>query len=255
MASTATLTCKQCSYVNEAERVYCHNCGSKLDRSVLPKEEDLKKKEKPGQARKRIQRMANPGSNVIKREVGALFKTLAYAAVVAALFLASREPAGVPPAKSELSMRMVSSELMEAVESPQPRAIAFTEADVNGYLKQAIKSAKGSGLIPGIEYERSFVSFEPGTARIFSQQSLWGFPLYSSVLYRLEVKEGVFTPTLLGGGFGRLAVHPMLMQYADSIFQKLWGALKREHGYMQAMREVRPEKGRIILITRGAAAR
>jgi hypothetical protein len=255
MASTVTLTCKQCGYVNEAERVYCHNCGTKLDRSILPKEEDLKKKEKPGHARKRIQRMANPGGGAIKREATTLVKTLVYAATAAALLLAAREPANVPPAKGELSMRLVSSELMEAAESPQPRGLAFTETEVNGYLKQAIKSKKGSGMIPGIEYERSFVDFEPGTVRVFSEQSLWGYSLYSSVLYRLEVKNGTFTPTLLGGGFGRLAVHPLLMQYGDYLFHKLWGALKREHEYMKNMREVRLEKDRIVLYTRGGAAR
>lgn len=255
MSSNVTLTCKECGFVNEAERVYCHNCGAKLDRSLLPKEEDLKKREKPGQARRRIQRMANPGSGVVKREIAAFAKAVGYAAVVAALILAAREPEGVPPKKGELSMRLVSSELMEASQSPQPRAMAFTESEVNSYLKQAIKSKKGSGMVPGIEYERSFVAFEPQTVRIFSEQSLWGMPFYSNVLYKLEMQGGKFTPTLLGGGFGRLAVHPLIMQYGDYIFRKLWVALKREHGYMQQMRDVRVDKDRIVLTTRGAAAR
>jgi hypothetical protein len=91
--------------------------------------------------------------------------------------------------------------------------------------------------------------------RIFSEQSLWSMPFYSNVLYKLEMKEGKFTPTLLGGGFGRLAVHPLIMQYGDYIFQKLWVALKREHGYTQQMRDVRVDKDRIVLTTRGAAPR
>ena len=33
-SSTPKLTCGQCGYENEPERVYCHNCGTKLDRSV-----------------------------------------------------------------------------------------------------------------------------------------------------------------------------------------------------------------------------
>ena len=31
----ATLTCKECQHVNEEARIYCHNCGTKLDRSLL----------------------------------------------------------------------------------------------------------------------------------------------------------------------------------------------------------------------------
>ena len=134
MSSNVTLTCKDCGYVNEAERVYCHNCGNKLDRSLLPKEEDVKKREKPGHARKRIQRMANPGSGLIKREVTALVKTIAYAALVAGLILAVREPDNVPSKKGDLSMRQVSSELMDAAQSPQPRALAFTQRCIHAGL-------------------------------------------------------------------------------------------------------------------------
>ena len=51
------LTCGQCGYANEPERVYCHNCGSKLDRSVLPKEEAKRKEESPETARRIVARL------------------------------------------------------------------------------------------------------------------------------------------------------------------------------------------------------
>ena len=41
-----TLTCKACGYSkNELERVYCHECGEKLDRSHLPKKKDTSQEE------------------------------------------------------------------------------------------------------------------------------------------------------------------------------------------------------------------
>ena len=51
----ATLTCKQCNYENEAERIYCHNCGAKLDRSVVPQEKKME--ESPDKQRKRVKKL------------------------------------------------------------------------------------------------------------------------------------------------------------------------------------------------------
>ena len=58
-APAPTLTCKQCNYDNEPERVYCHNCGAKLDRTVLPKD-PAKTKEGKEKTAKRVRRMINP---------------------------------------------------------------------------------------------------------------------------------------------------------------------------------------------------
>src|SRR5438105_13149635 len=34
-ATTIQLTCPECRRDNEAERIYCHDCGARLDRSAL----------------------------------------------------------------------------------------------------------------------------------------------------------------------------------------------------------------------------
>src|SRR3954464_447940 len=91
-----TLTCKDCGYNNEPERVYCHNCGEKLDRSVLPKDEQLRR-ESPERARKRIMRMTNPGANPIRSAITTTLKTLAWAAFIAAAILSCLPPDNVPP--------------------------------------------------------------------------------------------------------------------------------------------------------------
>lgn len=253
MASTGpTLTCQQCGYVNEPERVYCHNCGQKLDRSVLPKEADLKKRENPAKARKRIWRMTNPDGSVVKRGAKTLGKILLWAAGVAALIQLLRPPGDLPPDRNELAMRLISSELTEAVDAPQPRAIAFTETEVNAHLRQTVKGATEGNLVPGLKFDRTFVHFHPGMTEIHTQHSLYGFPLYSSVMYRLQVQNNAFVPTLVGGSFGSLPVHPLLMQYLDFNFRPLWAGMKRERNCMEKLREIRVEEDRIILVTRGA---
>jgi hypothetical protein len=242
----ANLTCAECGFVNEAERVYCHNCGKKLDRSLIPKEEP-KAGESAAKARKRIHKMTNPGASPVMREAKALLRTLFWAATAACLILASRKPDGVPDTRAELGSRMIQGELLDAVSSPGPRAVAFTEAEINQHFR-TLKAKEG--VVPGVRFERAFVNLLPAVVRTSAQYSLWGYPFYAGISHRLEVKNGQFTPTLVGGNFGRLRVHPAIMQYIDWGFRTLWPAFKREQDHMQKMQSITIEKGKITMITR-----
>ena len=249
--SGPTLTCSQCSFANEAERVYCHNCGAKLDRSLLPKVEETNK-ESLEKARQRVKKMTNPSGGGVFREFKALGSCIVYGALVALIIGIVREPEGVPPVKpkeAELP-RMIGSELAEAAESPQARVLQFTDGEANNYLRTALKS-KVSGMLPGVDFDRAFVTFAPGTVHVCVQQSLFGFPLYSGARYRIGVKAGKFFAENNGGNIGRISVDPAVMKYAVTAFQPMWKALKRESDQIQGMQNVTVEKGQIQLNTRG----
>ncbi len=249
--SAPTLTCSQCSFANEAERVYCHNCGAKLDRSLLPKAEESNK-ESIEKTRKRVHKMTNPGGLNVMREVKTLANCLIYAALLALVIGIVREPDGLPSAKAgegELP-RMIGTELAEAAESPQPRVLQFTEAEANGYLRTSLKS-KGTGYIPGAQFERAFVHFEPGSVYVGLEQSLFGFALHSGARYHIGVKDGKFFADNTGGNIGRIGIDPLVMKYAAAAFQPLWKALKRENDQVQAMQQIVMDKGRIGLVTKG----
>ena len=249
-ALPANLPCGQCGYENEAERVYCHNCGAKLDRSLLPKDEEGgTKTETPEQARKRIAKMTNPKSGGGLREIKTAVNVLIYSAIVAALFLIVQKPDGVPEVSKEMPQRFVSTEMMDAMDSPQPKRVDFTTAEVNAYLLQQLKAKDGG--VAGLEFKRAFVDLEPGAIHIGAEESMFGLSVYSGVIYRLEVKDGKFTPTMLGGNFGRLAVHPAAMQYLDFFFQKIWGLLQRDRKNMDRMQTVLVQKGTITFVTKG----
>ena len=247
----ANLPCGQCGYENEAERVYCHNCGAKLDRTLLPKQEEgSTKMETPEQARKRIAKMTNPKQQGgVMREVKAACNVLIYSAILAAVYLLVKKPEGVPEVSKELPQRFISDEMMEVVNAPQPKRVDFSESDVNGYLQQRLKSKDGGTA--GMEFKRAYVNLLPGVIHIGSEQELFGMAFYSGVLYRLEVKGGKFTPVIVGGNFGRLAVHPLAMQYLDFFFQKLWGLLPNERKQMDRMQTVAVQKGTITLVSKG----
>lgn len=248
-SSTANLPCEQCGYLNEPERVYCHNCGSKLDRSLLPKTEE-KKQEAPDKARKRIAKMTNPGGNVFLREVKALFKVAFWSVVLAAVIQIVRPPDGIPDAKVA-SERLVSGDMADALESPQPRAISFTEDEINSHLKRKVKAA--DTMLPGVRVSRIFVNLRPGALRLSPEFDVWGYPMYAGVDYSLEVKDGKFTATPSGGNFGRLALHPELMKYVEPAFASLHEGVASERKQMNQIGSVKVEAKRIDLVTKGSA--
>jgi hypothetical protein len=139
---------------------------------------------------------------------------------------------------------------MEAVETPQPRPLSFSEDEVNQYLKLTLKAKEG--VIPGVRFERAFVNLSPGVLRMNSEQSLWGFPLFSGIAFKPEIKDGKLKAVIVGGNFGRLPVDPQIMQFAEAAFQKLWAALDRERRQMDRMQVIVVKQGRIDLMTKGA---
>ena len=249
---SAGLPCEQCEYVNEPERVYCHNCGAKLDRSLLPKVEEQKKQEPPEQARKRIAKMTNPKSGWLLRETKALFKVAFFSALIAALWLLLQKPDDVPEPSKNPSMRLISSDMMEAMSSPTPVAVSFSDDDINQYLKQTIKTQ--DTMVPGVQLVHAYVQCVPGVMRLTSEESAFGYPIFFRIDYKLDIKDGKFTPTIVGGGFGKISVDPQLMQYADYAFGTLFTSLQREHKQMDKMQRALVGTGRIDLVTKGAAA-
>jgi hypothetical protein len=245
----STLTCKECGYNNEPERVYCHNCGAKLDRSVLPKEEQIRR-EPPEKARRRIMRMTNPGSNPVKDAILTAIKTIVYAVIVAAIVLMALEPDGVPPKKGNLSSRMVSSDLMELVRTPQPRSTTFTQAELNYFLGNV--HTKAHGLIPGVTYSRTFCNLEPGLARITLERSFWGYPMYFSSYYHAEATNGVFIAANVGGAIGRLPVPTAAWKYLEPYLLKdIQETFKTEIGQLKQVGSLQIEKQKLTLVSKG----
>lgn len=246
------LICKECSYENEPERVYCHNCGSKLDRSLLPKE-DQRKREDPAKAQRRIRRMTNPGVNPVASAIRTFISVLFGAIFVASLVLMAREPADVPKPVSGVLPRLITSELMNVISTPQPSSLILTEQEINAYLGTG-KVQKASGLL-GVEYKRSAVSLKPGEGRLWVEKALYGYSIYFSTIYRAEVVGGKMKLTNGGGSIGRLPIHPLLMQYIDQVmFRDVFTALKRDYEMLMKAQYVKIEQGRATVVSRGTSA-
>src|SRR5437667_10253274 len=96
-ATTVSLTSPECRHENEIERIYCHSCGARLDRSALSARK-MPETEAPQEIQKRLQGMFNQRKARIRSLLLQALK-LTLAAGVAAIVVEMLIPPDVPPNK------------------------------------------------------------------------------------------------------------------------------------------------------------
>jgi hypothetical protein len=234
------LICAQCGYENEPERVYCHNCGTKLDRSILPRE-TVTQQESLTETRRRIKKLTAPGK--WKAEIKTFFNTIIAAAFVAAVYLFLMPPQNLP--KKEEAMDANLLDVGAAVESPQSVTVQASGVDITQHLKSRVK---GVQILPLADPKGAFATLGEGTITLGVQQELFGFPLYSTVEYRPTVVNGAFHAEKVAMHFGRLGIPPWFNKL-DSTFAKIWAPLKTEQKLMQKAKAIVITKGRAYLKT------
>jgi hypothetical protein len=246
-----TITCTQCQYVNEGQRVYCHNCGTKLDRVLLPtdnkKEESLEKKQK------RIRKAVMPSRGFYAGFGKTFIATIFWAALIAASIQIARPPDDVPKkvaADALLDVRPVAMDLEQADEAAAPQKIILTEAEINGFLQNSLKSKPSDLIGDSVKFERAFVNLDEGMIRITNEQSIFDYPIYACVYYNLTIKDKKLVATCQGGHLGRLMIHPKIMMYSDLLFQQLWGALNRENKLLNQFQSIEVHKGHIDIVSK-----
>lgn len=245
--SKQTLTCSQCGFENEPERVYCHNCGTKLDRSLLPKD-TTSPEETMAATRRRVRKLTSPGRGW--HEFKTACSTLVWAALVASIYLILSEPSRKPlPREKEVSASLISVLIDDALQAPTATVLQFTEADISQHMRSRVKGAE---VIPFVEFKRAYALFTDGKITIGVVQDLFGLPLYSSIEYDIEVVGGSFRATKTGQWFGRLGIDPRIPK-ADTVFQPIWAGLKREQPLIERAQAVDITGERIVIALKPAA--
>lgn len=227
-----SLTCPECRHENEPERIYCHDCGAKLDRSALAKL--APKEEKPQETHARLKSMFDPQGVKLRQNFFKTSKVILGALATAALIQMLLPPDLPPRIKSVGLSSQIGLDLENASRSPGGPALRYSEEQVNAYLAGAFKS-KQAALSSFLNFERAVVRFEEGICRIAIERSLFGFPIYTSVTYGVTLQDGAMVTQNRGGSIGRLPIHPLLMQFSAPLFSPIWTALDRERKSLSKM--------------------
>jgi hypothetical protein len=244
MSDSITIKCSECGHQNEPERVYCHNCGTKLDRSLLPKPEEKKNYETPEQTRRRMKKMMDVRGSWVKRDFKALVKTLIFAAVVAALLLYWLPPESVPAGKDEPGDYALRDSWNAQMESPQATRLEYKEEDVNRYLK-TLKAGESF-----VQFKGAYVKFSPGVATFMVKREMWGLAMWSSVDYRPAMKSGKLAPQVVGVRYGRLGVDPAATFAHELGVGAVLKTLEKDFGKFDRIQKVEVQEGKLTIETR-----
>ena len=247
MTTTTTtmmkLVCAECRHENEAERIYCHNCGERLDRSVVAAQ---KKGQDPKDEHRRLQKMLGP-PNRARQNFFAVSKLALAAAVVAALVQIALPPE--LPAPTKIVPPQVDLDLENAGSHQKPGPLEYSQDQINAYLAYRLISKKKALNNPVLTFVRATASFREGACTIGVERSLFGYSLFSRASYRVDAGAGKIAATNNGGWIGRMPVHPAIMRFGGIIFADLWSALERERKLLGKMAAVNFHDGGVSITT------
>jgi hypothetical protein len=227
------LACPECGHENEPERVYCHNCGARLERSTLGPGKS--REEAVQETRRRVRNLFDPTRVKIRFWFFRTAKLVLGACAAAALIQILSSPDLPPPVKPLLLLSQLNLELENAATYHRPAQLQYSEDQVNAYLAYALKSKQSSLNKPLLEFKRAVVGFNEGQINLTTERSLFGLSLYSSAFYGVTLHDGQIVATNKGGSIGRIPVHPQAMRFGDAIFADVWSALERERKLISKM--------------------
>lgn len=248
MASQATLICKECNYENEIQRIHCHQCGRKLERSAVFEEEQRRKNERE-QAKRVEERKKLSRSGSGRSPVGTLLLVLIRAALTAAVILAAWPPAEIPSPEPQLGLVNPQAALAAVASAPAGRQIALSQDSINEFLRTNLRPEKKP-----IPFERIFATLEEGKISFTLQHGWPQYSIYNSITYTLAADGGQLVATPVGASFGRLNLPARLAPYAERLFHPIWKNFATEQEQMNHLQSIKIHKEGIVLTAKGAVA-
>ncbi len=251
--ATTTLVCKQCNFENEPERVYCHNCGAKLDRSLLPPE--ATKRTDPVVTQERVRKMVSPRRGSGLRWLRHLVASLALSALLAVIVVIIKPPDDIPEISKDaaLSAPTVTDDMDGLVVQTTPARLTYTDDQVNAFLQSTIRGKSSGSAGAALKFERAYVRFEEGFVRITYVQSIFGLPLYATTVDSVALQNGQVVATPSAGTFGRLPISARSMPYLSGLFGPLWKVLDRDKNLVARLGSITFHKGRVDMLNKAAA--
>ena len=229
--STATaeirLACPECQRENEPERIYCHDCGARLDRSALAKTTTTV--EAPEVIHRRLSKMFSQRRAKIRHNaanVGKLLIVSAFVALIALMFIPPELPA---PKESLMLSSQIALDLERLTQFKRPPQLSYSESDLNDYLGSALRIKKQKLDHPMLKFERAFLRLNDDRVRLTVGRSISGYyPVYASGDFIVKTDNGKLQVAAQGGAIGHLPIHPFLVQKAPFLFGDVISALDRE---------------------------
>lgn len=245
------LKCGQCGHENDLTRVFCQDCGARLDRTEV----DASKggpsvpplvTAGPGNKFKPIKlRKTGPGAPSWLKSIVLL---AIWAAIIAAIIQAARPPVDVPPpASANASQGTVLENMLRTSSfSTNPVTYGANPDAINGFLVSKLTAGADSSPITPV-FKRVYVVAGDKTLKVGLEQTIATWPVY--VVYEgVPVKSGdkwVLKP--VGGQIGRLPVPALLSPYIERFFAPVTEALSIQLAYLNNANSIEVTPGQVVL--------
>ncbi len=245
------LLCPECRRENEPERIYCHDCGARLDRSKLSKA--VSKEEDPKETQRRLRNLMDGSKAKMRQRFFQSCQLLLGALTVAALVQILRAPDLPKPSETSAMMpSQINLDLEDASMDPRnARPLRYTEEQVNEYVSYVLKS-KRAALSKYLTFQSAIVALEDGSSRVTVERSLFGLSLYSTISFVPRIENGNVVAKVRGGSLGRMPIHPALMEHGEILFADLKAALDRERKSISKLGAISIQPKLISLTPRSA---
>ena len=219
------LLCPECRRENEPERIYCHDCGARLDRSALAKVKPTE--DDPKDTQKRLRGLLDGRRARLRQRFFLWSKLILGALAAAAIVQMLRLPDLPEPPNTPIFAPQIGLDLENAATNPSAGPLTYSDEQVNAYLASTLRS-KQAALSKYLSFGRAVVTMEQGYGSLTVQRSLFGHPVSTTAIATVRLQDGALAATARGGRIGRLPVHPLLMQYGGFLFADLLEVLQRE---------------------------
>jgi hypothetical protein len=215
------LPCPKCGYSNELGRIFCHQCGTKLDLSQI---------KAPSQGGKSLKKKKKSQTWKVVRT---LLELAVIIGVLFAIYLAWQtptRPTGQASTEDLLGADKKRIKLEKLVAGTKPGKVEVTPGEANAFLSSNLTMGKPP---------EAWLVFAPQALRLeFMERAVkvrvWGEfrigkdlkkQVYFSYIVVPSVGDGSFSAQTTGGSVGYLPIHPWLLR-ASGLVERFLGNVK-----------------------------
>ncbi len=204
--------CGQCGHDNDPTRVFCQNCGTRLDREEAAPTSPTTT---PVPVKRTSKRQGPSLVAMLLQFLKGLISLAFLGAVIALFIQLGRHPDGLPePVQvNDAQAADVFNAVKTFATSTFRRTLDLKQEQVNNYLASRVASASADegGVTAGAQFGRAFVVCQDGKFQFFVERKYVGLSFYFYVdCEPLAGPEGA-TAFVKGGGIGRVRLPAQLL--------------------------------------------
>jgi hypothetical protein len=239
------LKCNKCGFDNELGRIFCHQCGSKLDLNQI---------KPPSRGGPKIRRK---GRMTPARFARIIIELIFLLAVLWAVYLACQVPELRPfqPTNAQLlaadDKRLV---LEQMVQQGRAASVEVTATELNAFISSmSFEKSKGAGMEVVPVTLRA--DLEDGMVELSFIGELHAGDVLSkklSITYTgvPTVEDGAFEFQPVSASVGELPIHPAILQatpFVQNVFERLFSRLNNERSVLDQLSSIEVHHDRVVL--------